>query len=366
MFNNIYSGKRVLITGHTGFKGAWLSIWLQKLGAEIIGFSNCVPTEPSIYRAANLSSFVNDQIGDIRDLKSLIALIEEVRPNFIFHLAAQAIVSTSYESPIETLSTNIMGTANLLEALRLTNYPCVAVIITSDKCYENVEWLWGYKETDQLGGKDIYSGSKGAAEIVFHSYFESFFKKSECNVRVATARAGNVIGGGDWAKDRVVADCMRNWSSKQVVKIRSPRATRPWQHVLEPLSGYLTLAAALEETKLLCGESFNFGPRSDQNRSVIELISDLSSYWNFSSSENVYDVISDVPFHEAGLLKLNCDKALFKLKWVPNLDYMECVKFVSEWYYDFYNKDFDIHEITLDQIHQYELIARNKNLIWAF
>ena len=365
MFNNAFFGKRVLITGHTGFKGSWLSIWLHKLGADVVGFSDCIPTNPSIFESANLDSYINHRIGDIRNLESLVALVEEVRPNFVFHLAAQAIVSTSYESPIDTISTNVLGAANVLEALRLTNHPCVAVIVTSDKCYENVEWPWGYRETDHLGGKDIYSGSKGAAEVIFHSYFHSFFKAAGCNVRLATARAGNVIGGGDWAKDRIVADCMRNWSNDRPVEIRSPKATRPWQHVLEPLSGYLTLGAALESSNQLGGESFNFGPRAEQNRTVLDLLADLSSYWDFDNPKDAYEVTADIPFHEAGLLKLNCDKALFELKWQSNLNYQECVKFVSEWYYGFYHKDADVFQMTLDQIDLYELMAKQKKLIWS-
>ena len=365
MFKNIYQGKKVLITGHTGFKGSWLSTWLIKLGAEVIGLSDRIPTEPSLFEVAQLSSRIDHRFGDIRDLKTLVSLIEEVRPDFVFHLAAQAIVSTSYEFPLDTITTNVVGTANVLEALRSVNHPCVAVIITSDKCYENVEWPWGYKETDHLGGRDIYSGSKGAAEVIFHSFFHSFFKKPECKVRLATGRAGNVIGGGDWARDRIVVDCMRNWSEGKPVDIRSPRATRPWQHVLEPLSGYLTLCAMLAESDRLVGESFNFGPRSEQNRTVLELLTDLSRYWNFSKSEDAYRVTADIPFHEAGLLKLNCDKALFHLKWESNLDYSECVKFVSEWYYGFYRGSVNGFQMTLDQIEQYESKALNRGLVWS-
>lgn len=364
MFNHRYHGKKVLITGHTGFKGSWLSTWLVKLGARVVGMSDCIPTDPSLFEAAGLKKCIDHRIGDIRDLPSLVSLIEETRPDFVFHLAAQAIVSTSYQYPIDTITTNVLGTANVLEALRRVNHPCVAVIITSDKCYENVEWLWGYKETDHIGGKDIYSGSKGAAEVIFHSYFHSFFNKPCSQVRLATGRAGNVIGGGDWAKDRIVVDCMRNWSEKRPVEIRSPRATRPWQHVLEPLSGYLTLGAALAKSNQIAGESFNFGPRSEQNRTVQELLTDLSRYWNFDVPERAYHVTADVPFHEAGLLKLNCDKALFHLKWESNLEYSDCVKFVSEWYYGFYHSS-DAFDMTLQQIEQYELKAVQRNLIWT-
>lgn len=365
MFENTYLGKRILITGHTGFKGAWLTTWLLKLGAQVTGFSDRLPTTPSLFAANGLADRIDHRIGDIRDLPQLRKALLEVKPDFVFHLAAQAIVSTSYVQPLDTITTNVVGTANVLEALRSFEHPCVAVIITSDKCYENIEWLWGYKETDHLGGKDIYSGSKGAAEIIFHSYYHSFFSTKDHPVRLATGRAGNVIGGGDWAKDRIVVDCMRNWSISKPVEIRSPRATRPWQHVLEPLSGYLTLGAALSRSPSLVGESFNFGPRSEQNRTVLDLISDLSTYWQFSTPDEAFRVIDDIPFHEAGLLKLNCDKALFQLKWESNLSYTDCVEFVSQWYYQFYNSNPDILNLTIGQIEQYEQRAMEKGLVWA-
>lgn len=365
MFSGKYQGKTVLISGHTGFKGSWLSAWLIKLGAKVIGISDRIPTQPSLFEAAKLEGRVDHRVGDIRDLEFIKSVVVDVRPDFVFHLAAQAIVSTSYEAPIDTITTNVVGTANVLEALRFIDYPCSVVIITSDKCYENVEWPWGYKETDHLGGKDIYSGSKGAAEIIFHSYFHSYFNKPGCKVRLATGRAGNVIGGGDWAKDRIVVDCMRNWSRGLAVEIRSPRATRPWQHVLEPISGYLTLGAALCDTPALTGESFNFGPRSEQNRTVIDLLSELSQYWGFTKPEEAYHITADIPFHEAGLLKLNCDKALYSLRWEPTLEYKECVKFVSEWYYGYYRNSADSFRMTSDQIQLYEQKAKSRGLIWT-
>lgn len=365
MFKETYSGKKVLVTGHTGFKGSWLSTWLVKCGAHVTGLSDEVPTEPSFFIAGGLSALINHRIGDVRNLNTVKSLIDQIRPDFVFHLAAQAIVSTSYEQPIETISTNVLGTANILEALRGIDHQCVAVIITSDKCYENVEWPWGYKETDHLGGKDIYSGSKGAAEVIFHSYFHSYFSTPGAPVRLATARAGNVIGGGDWAKDRIVADCMRSWADGRPVEIRSPRATRPWQHVLEPLSGYLTLGAALALSDRLVGESFNFGPRSEQNRTVLELLTDLSRYWGFATTDDAYRITADVPFHEASLLKLNCDKALFELSWSSNLEYADCVKLVSDWYYGFYRGSMDALKLTLAQIEDYEAQAVVRGLAWT-
>ena len=365
MFGNIYSGKKVLVTGHTGFKGTWLTMWLLKMGAHVSGFSDCIPTPPSIFEETGLAGKIEHHFGDIRDLNAVKTVIEEFKPDFIFHLAAQPIVSVSYSEPIDTITTNVVGTANVLEALRILNPACVVVMITSDKCYENVEWVWGYKETDHLGGRDIYSGSKGAAEVIIHSYYYSFFRGENCKVRLATGRAGNVIGGGDWAKDRIVVDCMRNWSEGCAVEIRSPVATRPWQHVLEPLSGYLTLGAALYANPELAGESFNFGPRSEQNRTVLELLGDLSKHWHFIETEQAYNVTGNIPFHEAGLLKLNCDKALFHLRWEANLAYVDCVRLVSDWYYQYYKESADMYALTMAQIAEYEEQAVGRSLVWT-
>ena len=301
---------------------------------------------------------------DIRDLDVMRDVIVAERPDFVFHLAAQAIVSTSYSDPVETMSTNVMGTMNVLEALRMVEQPCIAVLITSDKCYDNVEWVWGYRETDGLGGKDVYSGSKGAAELVIKSYLHSFFAKDH-PVRLAIGRAGNVIGGGDWAKDRIVVDCMRAWSDGRSVEIRSPQATRPWQHVLEPLSGYLALGHALTQRSQLHGEAFNFGPGAEQNRTVAQLLGDLGEHWGFSNTQEAYRVIDNVPFHEAGLLKLNCDKALFHLDWEPNLEYAETVQLVSTWYRSFYREHGDMYALTLEQIASYESAGVERERAWA-
>ena len=332
MFNNVYKDKRVVVTGHTGFKGTWLTRWLTMLGAEVMGISDGIPTSPSMFEILGLEQKILHRVIDIRDAAALAQAIHEFKPDFIFHLAAQAIVSTSYKDPLGTISTNVLGTANVLDAIRQLSKSCTAVIITSDKCYENVEWEWGYRETDHLGGKDIYSASKGAAEVIFHAYFHSFMKHRP-DIRIASARAGNVIGGGDWAKDRIIVDSVLSWNNKKPVQIRSPEATRPWQHVLEPLSGYLWLGANLAINEKLNGESFNFGPRAEQNRRVIELIADVFEHWN--KDFDCYQITGNVPFHEAGLLKLNCDKALFHLRWEPTLFYEECVRMVGEWYAGF-------------------------------
>ena len=365
MFNSIYFGKKVLITGHTGFKGSWLTSWLLNLGADICGISNKIPTQPSMFEELKLETKIEHHFADIRDLDSIKKIIHSFKPDFLFHLAAQPIVSVSYNDPLDTISTNIMGTANVLEVLRTLDNDCNAVIITSDKCYENVEWVWGYRETDPVGGRDIYSGSKGAAEVVFHAYQQSFFLNNDGNIKLATGRAGNVIGGGDWATDRIVADCMRAWSNFKKVKIRCPDATRPWQHVLEPLSGYLVLGQGLAENSTNHGQQYNFGPRSEQNRTVKDLLTDLSKYWDFKDPNEAFTITDNIPFHEAGLLKLNCDKALFNLKWEANLNYRECIKFVSEWYYDFYHHKNCAFDKTLHQIKCYEQIGKEKGLIWT-
>ena len=364
MFKNIYKNKTVLVTGHTGFKGSWLTSWLLRLGANVVGVSKDIPTSPSMFEELNLAEKISDHREDIRDLSKIKEIINNERPDILFHLAAQPIVSTSYDDPIETISSNVMGTTNLLEALRGSNFPCTAIIITSDKAYDNVEQVWGYKENDKMGGKDIYSGSKGAAELIIKSYINSFFSSSKSKIKIGIGRAGNVIGGGDWAKDRIIVDCMLAWSTNKKVELRSPEATRPWQHVLEPLSGYLDLGANLFNDNSLNGEAFNFGPRAEQNHTVKQLLKDMSCHWNFKSSNDAYIITDSIPFHEAGLLKLNCDKSLSLLKWQANLNYDETIRFTSEWYYDFYNKDVSIYEKTISQIEEYEFLANKKLLKW--
>jgi CDP-glucose 4,6-dehydratase len=279
-------------------------------------------------------------------------------------MAAQAIVSTSYDDPIKTVTTNVVGTTVILEALRQTDIDCVAVIITSDKCYENVEWEYGYRENDTLGGKDMYSASKACAEILYASYFHSFLK-NKANLRVCSARVGNVIGGGDWAKDRIVVDMFKSWSEGQSVIIRSPEATRPWQHVLEPLSGYLHLGAKLTNDESINGQSFNFGPKSEQNRTVIDLADDLFIRLKDQiSAHTPYEVVDNKPFHEAGLLKLCCDKASMRLNWQANLHYEQCVDFIGEWYSAYLHDD-DMSKFTSEQIRQYCNLAKDADLIWT-
>ncbi|WP_293302846.1 CDP-glucose 4,6-dehydratase [Pedobacter sp. UBA4863] len=365
VFGDIYRNKRVLVTGNTGFKGAWLSTWLISLGADVYGISNEIVTQPSMFEELKLEEKMIHYFADVRDLSAVKNIIEKIEPHFVFHLAAQPIVSLSYKEPVDTISTNVMGTTNILECLRNYQKPCTAIIITSDKCYDNVEWIYGYKETDALGGKDVYSGSKGAAELIFKSYFHSFFKNEKGTVQIASARAGNVIGGGDWALDRIVPDCMRSWSEGKIVEIRSPRATRPWQHVLEPLSGYLQLGERLFKDHSLNGESFNFGPKPEYNHTVQELLEDMSTRWNFENSKDAYTVTGDIKFYEAGLLKLNCDKALFYFQWKPTLDYKNLIQFTSDWYFEFYKKKGEMFSYTTSQIKRYEDLATMDEIQWT-
>ncbi len=364
MFCNIFNKKRILVTGNTGFKGSWLTCWLLDLGAQVYGYAKDIPTEPSMYKTLQLEKRIHQTWGDVCDAESFSHCLESVKPDFLFHLAAQAIVSISYKQPLDTITTNVIGTASVLEALRITKLPITAVIITSDKAYDNVEWLWGYRENDKLGGKDVYSGSKGAAELIIKSYWHSFLKNKE-NIKLAVARAGNVIGGGDWSADRIVVDVMKAFSENKAVEIRSPKATRPWQHVLEPLSGYLTLAMALAEGKVESGEAFNFGPRQEITKTVEELVLDLSKQWNLKP-ENALRVTDNKPFHEATLLKLNCDKALALLKWHATLDYNQTINLINEWYLKFYKHDnADMFDCTLKQIEFFTEVAKKENLSWT-
>ena len=364
ILKDIFFGKTVLITGHTGFKGSWLSIWLTHMGANVVGVSMDIPSEPSNFDTSSVGEMVKDYRIDIRDANAVRGLIQEVQPDFVFHLAAQALVRPSYESPLDTITTNAIGSANILDGLRVVDKKVVAIMITSDKAYDNVEWVWGYRETDRLGGKDPYSASKGMAELSIRSYVESFFNSAESNVRVGITRAGNVIGGGDWAVDRIVPDCMDAWANGRMVDIRSPNATRPWQHVLEPLSGYLCLAKDLFISGDNHGEAYNFGPSSDQNYPVSQLINEMSKYWdqikwNDTSKDGGH-------LHEAGLLKLNCDKALFDLQWRSALAFEETVKMTVEWYRLYYqNKTHSMRDFTITQIEAYIEAAKLQGIAWA-
>ncbi len=357
MLSNTFESKTVLVTGHTGFKGSWLSLWLHKLGAKVVGLSEGQVSEPSHFQILGLSEVVDSRIGDIRDAELVSTLIRQVQPDFVFHLAAQALVKASYDDPLATIQTNVMGSANILQGLRDLSKPCSCVMITSDKAYENIETHYGYRETDRLGGADPYSASKGAAEIVVSSLIRSYFP-TDGSVRVAVARAGNVIGGGDWAADRIVPDIARAWSNKTSLSIRNPAATRPWQHVLEPLSGYLQLAAELERSSVLHGEAFNFGPSAEAVYPVSDLV---------AAAEQVLPelVIEQgvASFHEAGLLKLCCDKALTTLGWKAVLDFTETMGLTFDWYHSYYT-NFDPKKSEL-QIDRYVALAQERGLPWV-
>ena len=363
MFESTYKGRRVLVTGHTGFKGSWLCAWLLDLGATVAGFSTNIPTKPSHFEVLRLTDRIEHFEGDVRNKGSLQKAIDKFCPEIVFHFAAQSLVRKSYEDPALTFETNSIGTLNLLECLR--NQPSIkaAVLITSDKCYENVEWLWGYRENDPLGGKDPYSASKACAELISRVYMESFFKKNGPNI--ATARAGNVIGGGDWASDRLVPDCVRAWSEKKPIITRNPKATRPWQHVLEPLSGYLTLGQKLFSGNSICkNQSFNFGPQEKINQSVGDLITEMTQYWPGAESKVQQDI--DSSKSESTLLKLNCEKSHQLLQWRAVLDFSETVRMTGEWYQAFYNeKQTSIIETTSKQIQEYTEKATQSNLAWT-
>lgn len=348
---NFYRNKNIVVTGHTGFKGSWLVAWLKQIGANVTGIALDPPTNPNHYESANLLEGVSDHRFDIRDLSTLNKAVLGANPDFLFHLAAQPIVGASYVDPVDTWTTNVLGTVNVLEALRGINRNCSAVIITSDKCYDNVEWEWGYRENDVLGGPDPYSASKGAAEIAIRSYVKSYFSSKENIIRIASARAGNVIGGGDWASNRIVPDCVQSWSRNEKVELRNPYSTRPWQHVLEPLGGYLTLGVALSQNAALHGEAFNFGPQAQQNNSVLELVKQMSKSWTSVSWAECEPQPSS--FYESGLLKLNCDKALHYLKWHAVLDFEETVALTADWYRAFYDSPQNIPELTNLQITNY-------------
>jgi CDP-glucose 4,6-dehydratase len=354
---NCFSGKRVLITGNTGFKGSWLTAWLLSLNAEVFGISNLVPTSPSLFKELDLQKKIQHSFLDIRDFDLTKRKILEIKPDFLFHLAAQPIVSESFKDPLGTLTTNIIGTANVLEVMRGFDHECVGIFISSDKCYENIEQIWGYREKDPLGGKDVYSASKGAAEIVFHSYFRTFFKDQNKNIRMASARAGNVIGGGDFAKDRIIPDCFKAWSRNKKVNIRQPYSIRPWQFVLEPLGGYLQLAALLRDNQELNGESFNFGPKVDQNENVINLVSKLALNWGFASPDEAFTCNGNTNYNEAGCLKLDCEKANVMLNWKSKLDYIDTIDKTGDWYRKFYQSEEEINSLTIIQIKEYERIA---------
>ena len=352
-----FKNKRVIITGHTGFKGSWLSLWLYISGAKIMGISNGVLTKPSHFDSIKLKNKIISVNEDIRNLKKIKKLFINFKPDFVFHLAAQSLVKKSYKNPIETYETNTIGTLNILESLRLIKKNCVAVIITSDKSYKNLEIKRGYKENDLLGGIDPYSSSKASAELVIQTYIKSFFKIKK-NITIGIARAGNVIGGGDWSQDRLIPDCIKSWSRNKKVLVRSPRSTRPWQHVLEALSGYLVLSIKLSKNKKLNGEVFNFGPSNRKNFNVIDVIKNMKKTWK---KVNWKIIKKNRLYHESSLLKLNSNKAQKILNWKCVLTFKETIELVASWYKTFYEKEKKNERISMRQIRLYEKFFTKRN-----
>lgn len=351
LFKNVFKGKKVLITGHTGFKGSWLSIWLTKLGAEVVGYALEPYTNKDNFELSNLKNKIIDIRGDIRDFESLKKVFDEYKPEFVFHLAAQSLVRLSYENPKDTYDINIGGTVNVLECIKNTESIRVGIMVTTDKCYDNKEWVWGYRENDELGGYDPYSSSKGAAEIVIAGYRNSFFNTKnykEHKKAISSVRAGNIIGGGDWSKDRIVPDCIRALENKADIEIRNPTATRPWQHVLEPIYGYLLLASKMYNNGEDFSSAWNFGPDSESIVQVKEVSSMIIEYWGEGKWK---DASNSESVHEAKLLSLDCNKAKKYLGWKPRLDIKKALKLTVQWYKN-YGKA-DVYNMCIEQIKEY-------------
>ena len=344
-----WNGKRVLLTGHTGFKGSWLALWLQSMGCQVVGYALAPPTTPSLFEVADVGKGMTSVIGDIRDLAKLQAVFAEHSPEIVIHMAAQPLVRYSYQNPVETYATNILGTVHLLEAVRNTPGVKAVVNVTTDKCYENKEWAWGYREDEPMGGHDPYSSSKGCAELITSSYRRSFFQDKD--IALASARAGNVIGGGDWAADRLIPDILRAFENNQPVIIRNPCATRPWQHVLEPLSGYLTLAERLCIDGQAFAEGWNFGPHDYNVRPVQWIVEQMVSCWGNGAS---WQQDSGVHPHEANYLKLDISKAKARLGWKPHWPLATALPHIATWHQAWLAND-DMKKLCLAQIQKYSL-----------
>lgn len=343
-----YKGKKVFITGHTGFKGSWLTFLMLQLGAQVRGYSLDMHTNPNHFELLNLNKKIDHIVGDICNLSLLQKSMIDFKPDYVFHLAAQAIVKDSYDNPVKTFNTNIIGSVNLLESVRKCPSVRALVYITSDKCYENYEWVWGYRENDQMGGHDPYSSSKGAAELIFSTYSRSFFSERK-NFGAASARAGNVIGGGDWAADRIIPDCIRSIINSFPIKLRNPEATRPWQHVLEPINGYITLGSHLYSNPNAFTGSWNFGPSTSEVRTVYEVATNIIKLIGKGSIEIEN---KNKSIHEANLLQLNCDKAKQLLGWHPRWDANKTISSTANWY-KVYIDGGDIESFTKEQINDF-------------
>lgn len=346
--STFWSGKRVFLTGHTGFKGSWLSLWLHRLGADVTGYSLAPPSEPNLFTLAGVGSAMNSVSGDVRDPDALQRAMSAQRPDIVIHMAAQSLVRLSYAEPVETYATNVMGTVNVLEAARHTDSAKAIVVVTSDKCYENREWVWGYRETEPMGGADPYSNSKGCAELVTSAYRQSFFNGKQA--ALASVRAGNVIGGGDWAADRLVPDVVNAFMRKSEAAIRHPQAIRPWQHVLDPLSGYLTIAQRLYEQGGEYAEGWNFGPTDIDTKPVSWVVEKLAQLWGNGAR---WGITGAQPLHEAQYLKLDSAKARVRLQWSSQLDVAAALAWTVEWYKAFESRA-DMRETTLGQLERFQ------------
>ena len=348
--------KRVLVTGHTGFKGGWLSLWLQSMGAQVTGYALAPPTQPSLFEAAHVAQGMTSVIGDIRDLPKLLEAFAHCRPDVVIHMAAQPLVRYSYQNPVETYATNVMGTVHVLEAVRSTPGIKALVNITTDKCYENQEWEWGYRENEPMGGYDPYSNSKGCAELVSSAYRSSYFnasKYAQHGVAMATVRAGNVIGGGDWAQDRLIPDILSAFEQRRPVRIRNPHAIRPWQHVMEPLSGYLTLAERLYTDGPRFAEAWNFGPNDEDAKPVGWIVEKMAALWG---SDAQWHIDTDEHPHEAHYLKLDISKARSRLNWHPKLRLADTLPLITEWAKQHHHGS-DMRALTLAQIEAYQALS---------
>ena len=364
MFKNIFKDKRVLVTGHTGFKGSWLSLWLCKLGAQVTGLSLPPNTDPALFELIDLKKNVNHIEGDIRDFEVVNKAFEISDPEIVFHLAAQALVRDSYEDPKKTLDTNVGGSINILEAIRSSPSTEAVIIVTSDKCYENREWIWGYRENDPMGGHDPYSASKGAVELICSAYYRSFFSESGLSPKIgfSTVRAGNVIGGGDWSKNRIIPDCIRALSNNEPIVVRNSKSSRSWLHVLEPLSGYLFLASMLLEDRHTFSGPWNFGPFDNEAVTVGELVERFVSSWGCGRIEQIS---RPEVLHEALKLKLSIEKAVSNLNWFPVLNNSTAIDWTVRWYEEWHRGNTDLKTFSLNQIEDYKAVALSKKALWV-